>query len=72
MVGGDVAIDLLLEQGDKRWYTMASRNLDLQWAIEDEMGQIDVRIRAGTATDADHIRRAVLVDRLKRLLSEPK
>lgn len=65
--GGYYAVDALLDLGDQRWVTIASQNVQIEFDIEDEIAQIEIWIRNGTATSDDMIRKAVLQDRLKRL-----
>jgi hypothetical protein len=68
--GGYATMDAALELGDQRWVTISSQNLELRFDTEDELAQIQRRIENGTDTEYDRIRRAVLQERLKRLLLE--
>ena len=56
-----------LEQGDQRWVTIASQNLQLEYDIEDELVDIQRKIDNGKASTEDLIRKAVLEERLKQL-----
>ena len=52
---------------DRRYVTIAAQNIELEFAIEDELAQIQRHIDNGTATNDELIRKAVLEERLKRL-----
>ena len=54
---------------DHEYVTIASQNLKLLYAVEDEMAEIQTRIDNGTATSADLQRMATLKER-KRHLTE--
>jgi hypothetical protein len=60
---GNPVYDIL----DRRYVTIASQNIELQFNIEDELAQIERDIERGTATTDDLIRKGVLEERLKRL-----
>lgn len=52
---------------DQRYWTIAAQNIELEFAIEDELTQIQRHIDNGTVTNDELIRKAVLEERLKRL-----
>jgi hypothetical protein len=56
-----------LKQGDERWVTISSQNLELEYEIEDELSDIQNKIDRGEATTENLIRKAVLQERLKQL-----
>lgn len=70
-----VSVSLLTPTGiglkyyaDHEYVTIASQNLNLLYAVEDEMAEIQVRINNGTATSADMVRMATLKERKKHLV----
>ena len=52
---------------DDRYWTIAAQNIEIEFAIEDELAQIQRHIDNGTVTNDELIRKAVLEERLKRL-----
>ena len=52
---------------DHTYITIASQNLKLLYAVEDEMAAIQTRINNGTATSADLQRMATLKERRRNL-----
>lgn len=54
---------------DKRYWKISSQYITQEFAIEDELLEIQHRIDNGAATEEDIIRKAVLEDRLRRLQS---
>jgi hypothetical protein len=59
--------DHAIEEGSKVWVTLASQNIQYRHDIEDELAVIQRRISAGTQTNGDMIRKAVLEERLRQL-----
>lgn len=66
-LGADLAAEALLDMGDKRWVTVASQNLQIEWNLKDEIQLIQGRIDRGEQTPDDLARIAVLRDRLRRI-----
>lgn len=52
---------------DHTYVTVAAQNQALVWDIEDEIASIERRIKAGTATQQDLTRLAILKERLRHL-----
>lgn len=67
-LGVPEAQEALLVLGDQRWVTVASQNQSDIWRFQDELDEINDRIDQGIETGWDIKRKAVLEDRLKRLV----
>jgi hypothetical protein len=66
-MAGWAAVEGVILWHDSTYVTIASQNKALRFEIEDEIAMINERIQAGTATQSDIRRKAVLEDRLRNL-----